>query len=72
MLLSAVGTVGWVLLLNGLPHWYHPTLKCPRFARATDDRFFLVIEARDPSFVRHKTEALLQSLEPTSIEVLEA
>jgi hypothetical protein len=72
VLLSAVGAFVWVLLLNGLPHWYHPTLKCPRFARATDDRFFLVIEARDPIFVRHKAEALLQSLDPASIEALEA
>ena len=72
ILLSALGAVGWMLLLNGLPMLYHPTLKSPRFARATDDRFFLVIEARDPRFSREKTEAFMTSLNPASIERLEA
>ena len=58
-------------LLNGLPRHYHPVFKSANFARATDDRFFLVIEARDPQFVRSKTQALLETLEPLSIESLE-
>lgn len=71
ILLSALGAVGWMLLLNGLPRLYHPTLKSQRFARATNDRFFLVIEARDPLYRQQKTEALLESLKPLSIERLE-
>jgi hypothetical protein len=71
ILLSALGAVGWMLLLNGLPWLYHPTLKSERFARATDDRFFIVIEARDPKFARRKTEAFLESLDPLSVELLE-
>jgi hypothetical protein len=71
VLLSALGAVGWMLLLNGLPRHYHPLFKSDRFARATDDRFFLVIEARDPRFSRRKTQALLESLEPLSIEAVE-
>jgi hypothetical protein len=71
ILLAALACVGWMLLLNGLPWLHHPTLKSPRFARATDDRFFLVIEARDPKFVRRQTEAFLQTLGPLSIEALE-
>jgi hypothetical protein len=72
VLLSALGCVGWMLLLNGLPRLYHPTLKSERFARATDDRFFVVIEARDPKFARARTESFLESLDPLSIEALEA
>jgi len=72
ILFSAGATVGWMLLLNGLPWLYHPTLKSRRFARVTDDRFFVVIEARDPTFSRGKTEAFLESLKPLSIEPLEA
>ena len=53
-----------MLLLNGLPHHYHPVFKSANFGRATDDRFFLVIEARDPQFVKSKTQAMLESLEP--------
>lgn len=71
VLLAALTTVGMLLLLNGLPRLYHPVFKSKRFARATDDRFFLVIEARDPKFSRTRTEELLKSLHPASIEALE-
>jgi hypothetical protein len=72
VLFSAVGCFLILLAMNRLPMWYHPTLKSPRFARATDDRFFVVIEAKDPQFSRERTEALLRSLNPLSIEALEA
>jgi hypothetical protein len=72
VLLSALGTVICLLLLNGLPRLYHPLFKSARFARATDDRFFLVIEARDPKFVRSRTEEFLQSLHPVSVEAVES
>lgn len=71
ILLAALGTVGWMLLLNGLPMLYHPTLKNPRFARATNDRFFLVIEARDPKFNEAKVREHMDALRPLSIERLE-
>ncbi len=71
ILFSALGAVGLMFLLNGLPRLYHPCFKSKNFARATDDRFFLVIEARDPKFVRSKAEAFLGSLDPLSIEALE-
>jgi hypothetical protein len=72
VLLAALGTVGFLLLLNGLPRLYHPVFKSRRFARATDDRFFLVIEAKDPKFSRSRTEEFLKSMHPESIEVLES
>jgi hypothetical protein len=72
VLFSAVGCFLILLAMNRLPMWYHPTLKSARFARATDDRFFVVIEAKDPQFSRERTEALLRSLNPLSIEALEA
>ncbi len=72
VLLAAVGCFLILLAMNKLPMWYHPTLKSARFARATDDRFFVVIEAKDPQYSRERTEALLRSLEPLSIEALEA
>jgi hypothetical protein len=71
VLLSAVATVTLMLLLNGLPRLYHPLFKSKRFLRATDDRFFVVIEARDPKFYREKTERFLESLDPISIEAVE-
>ena len=71
VLLSCLSAAGWMLLFNGLPRLYHPLFKSERFARATDDRFFLVIEARDPKFYRDETEDFLRSLDPISIEALE-
>jgi hypothetical protein len=72
ILLAALSAFGLALVLNRLPQWYHPCFKSERFARATDDRFFLVIEARDPMFYREDTEQFLRSLEPLSMEALEA
>jgi hypothetical protein len=72
ILFSALTAFGTMFLFNGLPMLYHPTLKSERFRRVTDDRFFLVIEARDPKFYRAKTEGFLATLDPISIETLEA
>ena len=71
VLLSALATVGLMLVFNGLPRLNHPIFKNKRFARATDDRFFVVIEARDPRFDRSATQSLLETLSPFSIELLE-
>lgn len=68
ILLSAVGCVLLMLLMNGLPRWYHPTFNSERFARVTDDKFFLVIESRDPQFQITRTRQLMESLHPTAIE----
>ena len=51
--------------------FYHPVLKHPALARATDDRFYLVIEAKDPKFNRDDVEAFLLSLNPDSVIELE-
>ena len=72
VLLAAIGTVVFMLGLNKLPWLYHPVFKSERFARATDDRFFIVIEARDPRFYREKTEDFLRSLGALEVEELEA
>ena len=72
ILFSALTAVLGTLFLNKLPMFYHPTLKHPLLARATDDRFYLVIEARDPKFRRSEVEAFLQTLDPESVIVLDS
>lgn len=71
ILLSAVGCVILMAVMNGLPRLYHPLFTNERFRRATDDRFFIAIEARDPKFRRARTEEFLWSLNPTVVEAVE-
>jgi len=71
VLFSALTAVFGTLFLNKLPMFYHPTLKHPALSRATDDRFFLIIEARDPKFNHDDVEAFLQTLDPETVIALE-
>lgn len=71
ILLSALSAAGLMLLLNGLPRLSHPLLANNRFRRATDDKFYIVIEAKDPKFLRSKTEAFLATLGSKHIEAVE-
>src|SRR5579863_10513208 len=48
VLFSAFGAVFGMLALNGLPRHHHPLFESDRFRQATDDKFFISIEAGDP------------------------
>jgi hypothetical protein len=72
ILLAATSCVGLMLLLNGLPWLSHPLLANKRFLRASDDRFFIVIQARDPRFFRSRTEEFMRGLGAKAVEAVEA
>ncbi len=72
ILYSAFAALGGMLIFNNLPLPAHPLDLKERFARVTDDRFFLLIEARDGKFDEVDTRRLLESTEPLLLdEVLE-
>lgn len=68
VLFSAITAFLSMLLMNGLPRPSSPLDFVKRFARATDDRFFVVIEASDSKFDPAQTRALLDSTKPLAIE----
>lgn len=67
ILFAGFTTVFGMLFLNGLPRPYHPVFNVPRFALATREKFFLVIETDDSEFEYEKTKSFLQSLSPQEV-----
>ncbi len=59
---AALFAVLGMLALNKLPQPHHPVFNAPRFALASNDRFFLCIEARDPKFDRVQVAQFMESL----------
>lgn len=68
ILLSAFATVGGMLVMNNLPWFYNAIFTSKRFARATDDKFFLSIEAADPKFSESETYSFAEGLGGSHVE----
>ena len=71
VLFSALTTFFGMWILNGLPRHHHPLFNSARFKRATADRFFISIEARDRRFHPEKMREFLESLRPDAVEAVE-
>jgi hypothetical protein len=71
ILLSAFGAVLGMFHLNRLPRHNHPVFESERFRQASDDRFFISIEADDPKFELTKTRSLLERAHAKHVEVIE-
>jgi hypothetical protein len=56
-----------MLALNGLPMPYHPVFNVPEFALASNNRFFLCLEAEDDRFDPEASRRFLQSLGPSGV-----
>ncbi len=68
ILLSAFGAVFGMFFLNGLPKLNHPLFTSENFKKATDDGFFVCIEAEDPQFDSEKVQKLLSDAGASNIE----
>jgi hypothetical protein len=62
ILFAAFTAVIGMIALNGLPMPYHPVFNVPSFSRASQDGFFLAIEAADPKFDRTRTFEFMRGL----------
>jgi hypothetical protein len=62
LIAAFTAVLSWIVL-SGLPLPYHPVFNVPRFAKAaSEDGFFLTIEAADPKFDRRGTLEFLKTL----------
>ena len=71
VLLAAFAALIGMLAINGLPRFHHPVFYSDRFTKATDDGFFVSIEADDPKFSPEQSKAFLESIGGADTEVLE-
>jgi hypothetical protein len=67
VLTAALAALLAMLWLNGLPRLHHPVFAAPGFARATEDRFFLFLDAADPRFTPAGAEHLLRAQAPLRV-----
>lgn len=68
VLLSAFGAVFGMFFLNGLPRLNNPLFEVERFKKATDDGFFVCIEAKDSKFQEDLVRQLFEEAGATHIE----
>jgi len=72
ILFAGLSAAFGMLAMNGLPSLYHPLFNAPNFRNgATDDKFFLVLEATDPKFDVAETKAYLGAFHPNSVVEVE-
>jgi len=72
IMFSAYTAVFAMFLLNKLPLMSNPLLKSKRFRRATNDRFFLAIDARDAQFDAQQSAEFVKNLPGClAVEVIE-
>lgn len=62
IMFSAYTAVFAMFLLNKLPMMNNPLLRSRRFRRATDDRFFISIDARDAQFDAEQSAEFVKNL----------
>ncbi len=72
ILFAAFAAFGSIVVLNGFPRPYHPVFNVERFRqRASQNAFFLAIEAADPKFDRVQTREFLQGLGASEVNEVE-
>jgi len=68
---GALAAVFGMFGLNQLPRHHHPLFESARFARFSDDAFFISIESIDPMFDAAGASKLLQGAGASHVEIVE-
>jgi ActD protein len=68
---GALAAVFGMLGLCQLPRHHHPLFDAARFARFSDDAFFISIESADPKFDAVATASLLEGVGASHVELVE-
>lgn len=68
---GALAAVFGMFGLNQLPRHHHPLFESARFARFSDDAFFISIESIDPQFDAAAASKLLQGAGASHVEIVE-
>ena len=71
VLFSGLTAIFGTLAINNLPSFYHPLFKVKEFARATDDRYFVAIEAGDNRYDLDRTKAFLIETGAATVQEVE-
>jgi hypothetical protein len=70
VLLSCLTAVFGMFHLNRLPRHHHPIFNSDKFESASDDKFFISVEAEDPKFHLERTLKMLESTHPNFVELV--
>ena len=71
ILVAALTAIIGMLALNRLPQPYHSVFNTPGFERASENGFYLCIEANDPQFNQETTKIFLENLGAEEIHVVD-
>src|SRR5215469_14445679 len=67
ILFAGLSAAFGMIALNGLPQPYHPVFNVPEFAKASENKFFLVVSSEDPKYDTARTADFLKGLAPRNV-----
>ncbi|MGH9327947.1 MAG: DUF3341 domain-containing protein [Terriglobia bacterium] len=70
ILFAAVFCFVGLFFLCRLPTPYHPVFNVPRFSLASQDRFFLCINSKDPLFEIEEVRQFMEELNPREVNIV--